>query len=444
MEPTATAAAATETKPKDDVSARKGSQISYQDLYRRWEQNNWSAMDIDFSKDLDGWRSLTEMQRTAGLRTYSMFFYGEDAVTDGLSPYIDAAPKEEQKYFLATQQVDEARHAIFFDRFFDEVLGAGDSTSARLAFTESQFNWGYRGVFERLELMCDQLRRDHSLPKLAQAITLYHMIIEGTLAQPGQHFIEDYFVKSGAMPGFSEGMAHVARDEQRHIGFGVKILSELFAESEECKAAVADLLKEVMKYVADVFVPPGWNEEYNTCYGFTLEEMYAWGMRSMDMKWKAAGFPVEEMPPGTYPVDTGLSYEERAVRQIALLKAGVIGAPDPNPRFSPEVQRDFFDMVAGSAHTDAIETPMTIQWKFSDAEPWYLSVNNGSTAATQGTATKPELTIEASWADWIQVSMHGADMRKAMLTRKVKTHGSLRQLKRLGQIFPKPKPVLAA
>mgnify|MGYP002147260388 CR=1 FL=1 len=55
---------------------------------------------------------LSEIQRKSALWTYSMFFYGEDSVTDNLSPYIDAAPKEEQKYFLATQQVDEARHRL--------------------------------------------------------------------------------------------------------------------------------------------------------------------------------------------------------------------------------------------------------------------------------------------------------------------------------------------
>ena len=38
------------------------------------------------------------------------------------------------------------------------------------------------------------------------------------------------------MPGFAEGWLNVSRDEQRHIGFGVKVLSELFAESDECKA----------------------------------------------------------------------------------------------------------------------------------------------------------------------------------------------------------------
>ena len=98
--------------------------ITYDDLYRRWEQNNWQATAIDFSADRAGWEGLTDIQRDSALWIYSMFFYGEDSVADNLSPYIDAAPKEEQKYFLATQQVDEARHAVFFHRFFKEVIGA--------------------------------------------------------------------------------------------------------------------------------------------------------------------------------------------------------------------------------------------------------------------------------------------------------------------------------
>src|SRR6266540_4046611 len=223
-------------------------QISYEDLYHRWEEGNWKATEIDFSKDREGWRALSEIQRKSALWTYSMFFYGEDSVTDNLSPYIDAAPKEEQKYFLATQQVDEARHAVFFHRFFKEVIGAGETIGETLASTLPELNWGYRGVFGRLDRMAEELRRDRSLPKFAQAIALYHMLVEATLAQPGQHFIEDFFVKEGTMPGFSAGMKNVSRDEQRHIGFGVKVLSELFAESEECKAAVVELLLEVMPY----------------------------------------------------------------------------------------------------------------------------------------------------------------------------------------------------
>ncbi len=58
--------------------------------------------------------------------------------------------------------------------------------------------------------MVDELHTDRSLPKFAQAITLYHMVIEATMAQPTQHFIEDFFVKAGTMPGFSAGMEKVS------------------------------------------------------------------------------------------------------------------------------------------------------------------------------------------------------------------------------------------
>src|SRR5688500_16084634 len=324
---------------KDGIERSFANQISYEDLYKRWEQGNWSAYDLDFSRDHEGWEALTDLQRKSALWVYSMFFFGEDSVADNLSPYIDAAPKEEQKYFLATQQVDEARHAVFFHRFFKEVIGAGDDIGSTLAFTESQLGWGYRNVFDRLDRMADELRRDRSLPKFAQAIALYHLVVEATLAQPGQHFIEDYFAKAGTMPGFSEGMESVSRDEQRHIGFGVKVLTELLEESDECKAAVRELLLEVMPFSLAVFVPPsGLNREYTRCYGFEMEDIFAFGMRSVLTKWRAIGYPMEDMP-GVFPVDMSLELEEIARRQITLLESRVMGEPHPHPDSSPEVQR---------------------------------------------------------------------------------------------------------
>src|SRR5919197_203272 len=372
---------------KDGIDPRSYTdRITYEDLYRRWEEGNWRAHEIDFSEDRKGWEALTDIQRRSALWTYSMFFYGEDSVTDTLSPYIDAAPKEEQKYFLATQQVDEARHTVFFHRFFKEVIGAGDSISETLDSTNSQLGWGYRGVFGRLERMCDELRADPSLPNFAAAITLYHMIIEASMAQPAQHYIEDYFAKAETMPGFSLGMEKVSRDEQRHIGFGVKVLSELFAESDECKAAADEILREVLPYVTGIFVPPGWDERYTTEYGFTIAELYAWGMRSVEQKWRATGYPLSEHPPGIYPFDPEMPHRERAERQIKLLRAGVLGAPNGKPQVDHEVEEILFDVIALSAHTDAVDRPVTIQWRFEDAEPWHVRIDNGSTSAVPGIA----------------------------------------------------------
>jgi len=113
--------------------------VTYVDLYKRWEQGNWSAYDIDFSEDRNGWEALSDIQRRSAMWIYSMFYYGEDRVADTLAPYINAAPTEEQSYFLATQQVDEVRHSIFFHRFFKEVIGVGgESIESTLATTLPQ------------------------------------------------------------------------------------------------------------------------------------------------------------------------------------------------------------------------------------------------------------------------------------------------------------------
>ena len=411
--------------------------ISYEDLYRRWEQGNWKATDIDFTEDRKGWDALTDIQRRSALWIYSMFFYGEDSVADNLSPYIDAAPKEEQKYFLATQQVDEARHAIFFHRFFKEVIGAGESISATLASTQSHLGWGYMGVFNRLDRMAEELRRDRSLPKFAQAITLYHLVVEGTLAQPGQHFIEDFFIKEGTMPGFSSGMVNVSRDEQRHIGFGVKVLSELLAESDECKAAVVELLREIMPYSVAVFTPPNFDRSYTESYGFTLEEIFAFGLRLVRQRWRMIGYPIEEMPPGVFPFDHSKPEEEIAARQIKLLQAGVVGEPTKNPDSSPEIQQLYFDLVARSANTKSVNGGgLTYQWRFTDAAPWHVVIDNGSTRAEQGEAPNPDLVLESTWSDWVASSMGQEDPRVMMLKRRIRPQGSLRELLRMRKVFP--------
>src|SRR5256885_6307796 len=135
--------------------------ISYEDLYERWEKGNWSATALDFTQDRHDWyETFSDIERRAALWNYSMFFHGEDSVTDNLSPYIDAAPREEQKYFLATQQVDEARHAVFFARFMREVVETPGTIGGALAATKPELTWGFRKTFDRLDRMADELRKD--------------------------------------------------------------------------------------------------------------------------------------------------------------------------------------------------------------------------------------------------------------------------------------------
>jgi ribonucleotide reductase beta subunit family protein with ferritin-like domain len=406
--------------------------VSYEDLYARWEHENWRASEIDFTLDREQWHgTFTDLERRGAMWTYSMFFHGEDSVTDNLSPYIDAAPREEQKYFLATQQVDEARHAVLFGRFMREVADAGPDTASALASTERRLTWGFRKVFERLDRMADELRRDRSRPKLAQAVALYHLVIEAALAQPGQHFIEGSLTRRDLLPGLREGIGHVSRDEQRHIAFGVKLIADLVREDPECEPAIEELLREILPFTTAVFVPPGWDERFVTMFGFTLEELYAHGADAIEGRLRAAGLDPGGMRIGL-PFD--VSSEERARRGLTLLRAGYLG--EPNGRVIPNAEATALLFDGLRRQIDASVAPgAIIQWDFSDAEPWHLRIDNGATSVAAGRVDSADLTFHCRFGDWLDIAARRAEPWRSLLTGKVRPHGSLRMLLRARRLF---------
>jgi hypothetical protein len=407
-------------------------QISYADLYARWEQGNWRATEIDFTRDREDWSErFTDLDRRSALWTYSLFFHGEDSVADNLSPFIDAAPREEQKYFLATQQVDEARHAVLFARFLREVAGAGADIGSSLAETRPKLTWGFRKVFDRLDRMAAELRRDRSKPKLAQAITLYHLVIEASLAQPGQHFIEEGLARRDLLPGFRSGVANVAHDEQRHIGFGVKMIADLVREDPECEPAIADLLREVLPFTTAVFVPPGWDERYVTAFGSTLEEVFARGAESIEARLRAAGLDPGSMRLGL-PFD--LPPLERARRGLTLLRAGYLGEPNGPVTPNPEATAMLFDGLRRQIDP-SVAPGATIQWDFSDAEPWVLRIDNGRTSVQSGRARDADLTFHCRLVDWVELASGRTEPWRALVTGKIRPSGSLRMLLRAPKLF---------
>src|SRR3954452_6706139 len=412
-------------------------QVSYTDLYERWERGNWRATEIDFSVDKVEWREkFSGLERRAALWNYSMFFHGEDAVADDLSPFIDAAPREEQKYFLTTQQVDEARHAVFFNRFMHEVVEAGDGTIAgALEATRPELTWGFVKTFEMLHRVVDELRRDRSRTKLAQAVTMYHFVVEATLAQPGQHFISDYLTERDLLPGFREGMRHVSLDEQRHIGFGVKLLRDLAAEDPEVPDAVAEQLRAVTPVSLAVFVPPRWDLSYVECFGFTLEQIYEEGARSFEAKFRAAGLPVESLPgPQVMPMD--MPPRQRAERGLAMLRAGYIGPRKGPPARDPAAMAVLFDSVRRNVDLRrAPAGPFVPQWEFSDAEPWHVRLEGGSTAAAAGRSPHVDLELRCGFDDWVDVVAGRLDPRKAVATGRLRPHGTPRALWRARGLF---------
>jgi len=411
-------------------------QIDYADLYARWERGNWSATAIDFTQDRVDWHErMTPEQRRGALWFYTLFLHGEDSVADNLSPYIDAAPLEEQKYFLATQQVDEARHAVFFHRFMHEVVGVGDGTlGGGLRATQSELNWGHRRTFGRLDRMADELRRDRSPRMLAKAITMYHIVVEGTLAQPGQHIIETSLERLDLLPGFREGMRNVAVDEQRHIAFGVKLLADLYrTDPQGTQDAIVDLIREVLQYTLSVSIPPNWDESYTTCFGYTLEDIYEEGARANEARLRAIGLPLDDIAHFPFPMD--VSPRERGRRALALLRAGLLGEGNGPIGRDAQTVRIFFDLLARNVRGHEVPRGTTIQWEFPDMEPWYLLIEGDRKTAIQGRLAKPTVRLRLRYDDFGELVSERARPHWMVLRGRMRPSGDPRVLLRLQRLF---------
>ncbi len=81
--------------------------------------------------------------------------------------------------------------------------------------------------------------------------------------------------------------------------------------------------------------------------------------------------------------------------------------------------------------------PLTVQWDFHDAEPWHVIVANGSTRAEHGMAADADVTLQASWADWINISKGAIPPRRALITRRLKLRGGPRGLRAFTKAFPR-------
>ena len=268
--------------------------LDYTQLYNLWEKQQWRTQDLDFSRDRIDWHERIppeeRFQRMYGL---SSFFIGEQKVADELGPIMRAAPTEAQRIFLSTQIADEARHVRFFDRFFSEVgiLEGSDELAQRLEALDEHVNDAFHTLFD--ELLKSRVDRLGSEPEdrdaLVEAVTLYHMVIEGMLALTGQHFIIDYNERMGTLPGFVEGFSNVARDEHRHIAFGVRFLTDCVREDERYRDVIQGMLEQAIPVADGVIDPPWPEEEDNPMFGATREETHAFAAQCLTRRLRVIG-----------------------------------------------------------------------------------------------------------------------------------------------------------
>jgi ribonucleoside-diphosphate reductase beta chain len=265
---------------------------SYMDLYRRWESQQWAVGDLDFSLDRQDWLESSDLDRKATLWSHRLFFNGEERVTATLAPFVWAAPTPEIEVFLSTQMVDEARHTVFFDRWWHEVAGTDSRNMTELLKEiRPEANEGYNELFyDRLPSTAQRLASNpKDFDAFVEGVTLYHIVIEATIALTGQRFELEAMREQGLTDrGFYQGFTAVARDESRHVNFGIKVLQEAVREDAQRYAPlIQKTLVECLPLITGTLDPP--DPRYITEYGHTESEIVEFAFESLNKRLRAIG-----------------------------------------------------------------------------------------------------------------------------------------------------------
>jgi ribonucleoside-diphosphate reductase beta chain len=266
-----------------------------QTLYRRWEEQQWSPFDVDLTRDREQWPEMREEDRELIYWAFSSLMVAEERITTKFSGLVGAYGSEEEATFLATQQVDEARHMQFYARFRDEVIDSPAVIAAHVESAREQVSPAFRKLFD--EALVEAHRALVDSPGDLEAkvcfVTLYHLILESTLGLTSFRFITNYLKNEELLPGFVEGYSKIHHDETRHIGYGVWFLREAVRNHPEAEPAIRSTLAELLPLVAESLTPP--DRETDTDWdalGASADEIREFALGGLTRRLDIIGVPL--------------------------------------------------------------------------------------------------------------------------------------------------------
>ncbi|WP_216828512.1 R2-like ligand-binding oxidase [Alkalihalobacterium elongatum] len=253
-------------------------------LYEKAKKfGGWDPKSIDFSQDKVDFQKLNDAEREMICLLVSQFAAGEEAVTLDILPMIAAMSRQgrlEDTMYLTTFVYEEAKHTELFARWREEVGMLEDLTKYH--------NENYRKIFyEKLPEAMDRLYTDDSSAAIIRAATIYHMIVEGLLAESGYHSFRQAFESKGVCPGILKAVDYLNRDEGRHIGFGTYTIQRLITEDEKNYDVFMETMDELLPLALGVIqdtMPYAENEDGEKVFGIDWSMMIDYGLKQYQLR----------------------------------------------------------------------------------------------------------------------------------------------------------------
>ena len=87
-----------------------------------------------------------------------------------------------------------------------------------------------------------------------------------------------------------------------------------------------------------------------------------------------------------------------------------------------------FDGFRRQADATKVAPGTTLQWEFSDYEPWHVVLDPAGSSAAPGRAGSPDVTLRTSFDDWADVVAGRADPLRQILRRRLRVRGDWRAI----------------
>jgi ribonucleoside-diphosphate reductase beta chain len=268
-----------------------------QTLYRHWEDEQWSPFAVDLSADGAQWSEMTGEDRSLILWALSSLMVAEERITTKFSGLVGAYGSEEEATFLATQQVDEARHMQFYARFQDEVIADPQAIGTHVERARAQLSPSFSEIFDVALVEAHERLVAQPADEGAKVdfVTTYHMVIEGTLGLTAFNFIVRYLEREALLPGFVDGYSKIHHDEQRHIAYGTWFLREAVRETPALGENVRQTLRALLPAVAQALAPPDREGTDWDALGAGSEEIRDFAVSGLTRRLKIVGVPLDSL-----------------------------------------------------------------------------------------------------------------------------------------------------
>lgn len=219
-------------------------------------ERHWDPQDVDIDADVDAVAAMDRRSFTRLRGLLAQFGAGEQRVTEALAPLALVLDGTGEQRFVATQMYDEARHARFFERYWESIVNRVETERGLTPSSPTDDRWTsepYRELFDRTDqAMSALVERDGPRPR-ALAYCHYHLAVEGILADAAYRWIEHRYGgetgTSPALPGLVDGIRNVRRDEGRHVAFGVTRIGGLIDRGAVDSTLVTDTLSELVALI---------------------------------------------------------------------------------------------------------------------------------------------------------------------------------------------------